>query len=391
LKTRWFGLLIASLVFTTTFFFILRSFWQETYALRWFLLAGAGSAYLLWVVWKGLPDNHRPGETALLPGLGWGNLLTWLRGLWLIWLAGFLFLPRPEGWLGWLPGSLYLLAALADLFDGYLARRANTLSRLGEKLDLLLDGLGVLVAAAMIVQYGQVQTWYLLVGLARYLFLGGSWLRTRLDKPVYDLPPSASRRPLAGAQMGFIAVMLFPIFSPPATYLAAALFGLPFLIGFARDWLAVSGRGKLVSSDHASSLGAYTSRLLGQAKGWLPVVLRLLVIGLIIALLIDQLGAIPGLLAWSWNYSGGGQALAWFYALLALEILAAVLLGLGAAGRVAALAVLFSLGLYLQVSGMTPVILATAVGAAGLFFLGTGPFSLWAPETALIRKRLGEA
>jgi CDP-diacylglycerol---glycerol-3-phosphate 3-phosphatidyltransferase len=328
----------------------------------------------------------------LLPALGWGNLLTWLRGLWIVWLAGFLFLPRPEGWLAWLPGLLYLVAALADLFDGYLARRSNMLSRLGEKLDLLLDGLGVLLAAVLVVQYGQVPFWYLLVGLARYLFLAGVWLRKQLRKPVSDLPPSASRRPLAGAQMGFIAVMLFPVFSPPATTLAATLFGLPFLIGFARDWLAVSGAVKTVKAGPIGGLAeGRTSRVLHSAAAWLPVFLRLLVVGLIIALLSDQLGAIPRLLAWSWDLASGEQALAWFYAMLALEILAAMLLGLGAAGRLAALAVLLSLGLYLQVSGMTLLVLATAIGATGLFFLGTGPFSLWAPEKALIGKRLGEA
>jgi len=391
LKARWFGLASVTLLFNAAMYLILKTYWQEAYATRWSLLAGAGSAYLLWVLWQGLPDNRRLGEAGLLPGLGWGNLLTWLRGLWIAWLAGFLFLPRPEGWLGWLPGLLYLMAALADLFDGYLARRANMLTRLGERLDLLLDGLGVLLAVALIVQYGQAPGWYLLVGLARYLFLAGIWLRERLGKPVFDLPPSASRRPLAGAQMGFIAMMLMPLFTPPGTYLAATLFGLPFLTGFARDWLAVSGALRTTVRAAAGSLGeGWMSRANCFASAWLPVILRVLVVGLLIVLLARQLGEIPWLLAWSLESAGGGLALAWLYAMLMLETLAAVLLGLGAAGRVASLAVLLALGIHLQSSGLTPLVLATATGAAGLFFLGTGAFSLWTPEKVLIGERLGE-
>lgn len=226
---------------TLTAFITLASTWQASYTLRWAALAGPGVVYLLWLVWRGLPENRRPGQAELLHRLGPGNLLTWLRGLWIAWLAGFLFLPRPDGWLAWLPGLLYLPAALADILDGYLARRTGMLTRLGEQLDLRLDGLGVLLASALAVQYGQVPAWYLLVGLARYLFLAGIWLLGRLGRPVYDLPPSANRRRLAGLQMAFLGASLTTLFAPPHTILAAYLFGLLFLAGFVRDWLAVSG------------------------------------------------------------------------------------------------------------------------------------------------------
>ena len=241
LRLRWVGLAIALTLMVATGFGWLFTAWQPVYAFRWSALAAGVSIYLLSILWQGLPYNYRFDEKRLLPYFGPGNALTLVRGILLAALAGFLFSPLPPRELAWLPGLIYTLAATADQFDGYLARRSKQVTRLGEMLDLSLDGLGVLIASVLVVQYGQVPAWYLLVGLARYLFLAGIWLRRRLGKPVYALPTSSTRRPLAGAQMGFMAVVMWPVFSPPFTYLAATLFAIPFLIGFARDWLMISG------------------------------------------------------------------------------------------------------------------------------------------------------
>ena len=156
-------------------------------------------------------------------------------------MAGFLFLPKPESWFLWLPGILYLCSDIADFFDGYAARRTNHVTRLGEILDMSFDGLGVTIASLLAVKYGLVPIWYLAIGFARPLFLIGNWGLRKLAQPVHELPPSTSRRIFAGLQMGFLAVVLLPVFSPPLTFVAAYLFGLPMLAGFLRDWFAVSG------------------------------------------------------------------------------------------------------------------------------------------------------
>jgi CDP-diacylglycerol--glycerol-3-phosphate 3-phosphatidyltransferase len=119
-----------------------------------------------------------------------------------------------------------------DCFDGYLARLHNEVTRLGAMMDMSLDGLGMLIGVLLLIQFGQVPALILLVGLARYLFLLGIWIRRRIGKPIYELPENPLRRQFAGAQMGFIGVILFPVFSPPGTYLAAMLFALPFFLGF---------------------------------------------------------------------------------------------------------------------------------------------------------------
>ena len=295
--------------------------------------------YLLAVLWRGLPDNHRLGESQLLPGLGAANHATLLRGLLLAALTGFLFSPRPGGLLAWLPGLLYTLAVAIDNLDGFLARRTNRLTRLGEKLDMSFDGLGVLVAVLLAVGYGQLPFWYLSVALARYVYLAVLWVLRRLGRPTYDLPPSASRRGFAGLQMGFLAVMLWPIFTPPGTFNAAVWFALPFLAGFGRDGLIASGVLR-----HAGGCAVQDQCF----ARWLPVGLRFLTVVLLL-----------GTPASAWGPD-------WLAGLAAVVTLS---LALGAAGRLSAILGLMLLGLNQLSAPLAPTQMAC--------WLLTQPFCSW--------------
>ena len=61
--TLWLGVWLA-------FYTLLRPTWP--YSGRWLALSGVILAYELWTLWRNLPANHRPGESALLPSLGPG-------------------------------------------------------------------------------------------------------------------------------------------------------------------------------------------------------------------------------------------------------------------------------------------------------------------------------
>jgi CDP-diacylglycerol--glycerol-3-phosphate 3-phosphatidyltransferase len=376
LRLRWLSLAFLAGLFLAGIFLMLYQIWQPEMAWRWLILASLPAVYLLVILWQGLALNTRLGEFVLLPELGWGNGLTFLRGLLTAALAGFLFLPLPPGWLAWLPGVLYTTAASADLFDGYLARRSNHVTRLGERLDMSLDGLGVLIGALLLFQYGKVPLFYLLVGIARYLFVAGIWLRKRLGKPVYELTPSATRRPFAGAQMGFIGVVLFPFFTPPGTVLVAACFALPFLVGFFVDWLTVSG----AIHDHAKATNSGSVSIIQFFATWGALMLRLAVAVTLFWVWGKFLGSVSGL-----DFSLPSIMASYFFGLLG-----GVLMILGLAGRAAALAILFSLGLIQQFSALGAVEIFVIIGATTVFFLGSGAYSLWVPEKRLISKRLGE-
>ena len=157
---------------------------------------------------RGLTNNHRLGELKLFPILGPGNHLSMFRALVIGLLAGFLLLPAPSDSLGWIIALFYTMASVADWIDGFIARRADQVTLLGQQLDMEFDGLSVAVVSLLAVHYGQLPIWFLSIGLARYLFLFGLWWRKRHGKPCYEIPPSVHRRVTAGMLMGMMTVVL---------------------------------------------------------------------------------------------------------------------------------------------------------------------------------------
>jgi CDP-diacylglycerol--glycerol-3-phosphate 3-phosphatidyltransferase len=202
----------------------------------------------------------------------WGaaNRITLARGALLALLAGFLFVPEAAGLRGWLPAVLYSAAAAADALDGFWARRTGTRTRLGALLDGELDGVGLLLAAALTVQYGRLPPVFLAIGLARPAYAAALGLHRLLGGRLRDLPPSYLRRRLAGFQMGLAAVLLWPPARPPAAVLAQVLIGVPFLVGFLRDGLVACG----AMDPSRPAYQRWKSRLGRLAFGWAPWGLR---------------------------------------------------------------------------------------------------------------------
>ncbi|MBX2998446.1 MAG: CDP-alcohol phosphatidyltransferase family protein [Caldilineaceae bacterium] len=351
---------------------------------QWLILAALVIGVELWLIRRNLRKNHRQGEVSLLPTLGIGNVLTILRGLAYALMAGFLFAPRPGGWLDWAPAILYSFACLADFFDGYLARITNHSTLLGEVLDMEFDGLGILISVALAVQYGQLPFVYLLIGVARPLFVLGLRLRKDRGLPEYPMTPSSNRRIVAGVHMGFMMFLLWPVFAPPATSIAAFLFGMPIVLSFLRDWLVVTG-----ALDPASDGYQRVHRLsTGFLFGWLPPVLRIgaVILGMWI---VRQAIADPG--PWRILLVNLG---------IAGPILMAILIGVGG---VAALAALFGIatrlaGIGLIAVAITDFLARTVILENGLLFavaislvlLGSGRFALWTPEEYIFRHRTGQ-
>jgi CDP-diacylglycerol---glycerol-3-phosphate 3-phosphatidyltransferase len=370
LRTEWALFAAFSLTFLASGFVVFSVAWQSDLAVRWLIFPSLVVAYLLRVLWKNLDANHREGEQQLLPDLGWGNRLTLVRGVLVAGMMGFLLLPRPQGWLLWVPGILYILSDTADFFDGYVARVTNHTTRLGKILDVSFDGLGVLAASLLVVLYGQAPAWYVLVGLARYLFVAAEWLRRRLGKPVYPAPPSLNRRVFAGMQMGFLAVALLPLIPPPGIHIAAALFGLPLLVGFGRDWLFVSG---VLKSNPGRNANFQT-----WVERWLPVGLRLAILALNVSSFTRWLTALQT------------ESLA-FGLIGLLNWLAVGMLVLGILPRVASITALVALGLAQMLAPLTLAQIALGIAYILILYIGSGAFSLWTPEDYLYRHHAGES
>jgi CDP-diacylglycerol--glycerol-3-phosphate 3-phosphatidyltransferase len=331
--------------------------------------------YELWLLRRNLKYNRRQNEHELLPTLGAGNILTLFRGLILAWLAGFLLSPWPT----FIPFFLYLLAALTDGFDGFVARRTNHATRMGEILDIEFDALGILVATGLAINYGQLPWLFLILGLARYLFVFGIWWRKQYGKPVYDLPFSVTRRLLAGFQMGFIAVMLWPGVYPPGTTLAGVVFAVPFLAIFTRDWLIVSGHINPASSTYITN----RRKLVIILTYWLPVLLRIVVAISTMSLIITAVLPIPD----SAKLTDADPILTIIVGLACISMLLVVF---GVAGRLVMLGLISLAALFILGNGLDFTNGLMLSSTIAIMLLGTGAFSLWKPEDRFLNRRAKE-
>lgn len=399
LRLRWFLILIASLVALWVTAILIQTgtphqnlspkpSTQRTSLWVWGAFFGL-SAHL-GLLWWGLKRNYRRNEQTLLPTLGYGNGITITRGLLVSLLAGFLFIPEPTATLAWLPAIFYTTASILDFLDGYVARLTNHATILGEVLDMEFDGLGILIAIGVAIRYGQLPLWYLVLGFGRQLFLFGLWVWQKRGLPTFDLTESENRRIIAGFQMGFISVILWPILTPPLTTIVCILFSIPLAASFGRDWLVVSGQITPASETYGQW------RAMGKSilEGWGPLVCR--VVGSLICGRLLWVGW-PAFSGWDpfvseigpLEFQHGWRLLLWMSPLLVITFL------LGILSRVSAFLLLVPAFSDLLASG--PALPATLWGSNVLLLValiwvlqfGGGIFSLWAPEESILRRRAG--
>jgi CDP-diacylglycerol--glycerol-3-phosphate 3-phosphatidyltransferase len=389
LRRRWLltaGIYIASLLVAYRF---LDAAWTPSLATWWLAWAAVALVVELAILWWALPHNAPPrpeeAQRRLLPTFGYGTALTLTCGLLLMLLAGFLFAPQPAGSLAWIPALLYTLARLVDYVDGYVARLTRHETELGGILDMEFDGLGVLIAVLLAIEYGHLPLWYLPLAFSRQLFILGLWLRRRQGLPVYEMTPSANRRIIAGYQTGFISVTLWPNFTPPLATLAAVIFGGVLAASFGRDWLVVSG----AIDPSAASYGRLRAAIKGLVEGRLPTVSRGIGFVLLATILARE---IPGFPTWLSHLQQSGVAspltVAWLVA--GLGIGAALPFVLGAVGRPAALGVAGVAWLDVAANGLDwdgGLLFTAAIIVA---HAGSGRWALWQPEETILRRRPGE-
>ena len=328
----------------------------------------------------------RAGEAKTLPTLGAGTTLTLARGLLTALLAGFAALPEPRGGLAWAPALLYLGVAVADFFDGYLARTRNHATKLGEELDVKFDALGVLVAVAVLVGFGRLPPSFLLVGSLYYLFHGHMRIRARRGRPVLPLQSNAYRRMYAGFLYGYLAVVLFPVLEPPWTVFGGYLFTAPVVAGFVADWLVMTGSVRPNSPDWA----LFEHRAVRLLYRTTPLVLRLALLPVGGWWLARGLNAET---AWKVVLADLG----WPAPMLAATLIAvAALAALGMTtagwlGRLAALGLIALACLDVVLLGSpSAASYGLLAGSTGILLLGTGRGALWGPEDAYLLRKAGE-
>ena len=366
LTHRWWAIAVA---WATTIALLASAFarvWSTRWAVQWGIVSGLIALYVLLAVRRQLPHNRREAGTPLLANFGPGNALSLQRGLATVMIGGFLFAPRPPGAWAWAPVALYTVAAVADLFDGYLARRADHTTELGVWLDMEFDSLGIVLVTLLAVGYGQLPAWYLPIAVGRPLFVWAARRREHRGLAVHPLPDSAHRRLFAGVQMGFLSAALWPIIPADVVTLVGVVVAVPTVVGFVRDWMIASGRLRAADPGYRH----LQRQVVFGARVVLPLLLRpMMSLGFVLCLRdhAAPFGAWP----------------IWLGLLLALAVL------IGFAGRLSALLFLVPLGAVILADGVTWPAATALVAAVSIILVGTGPVSTWRPEERYLFARPG--
>ncbi|WP_353932528.1 CDP-diacylglycerol--glycerol-3-phosphate 3-phosphatidyltransferase [Okeanomitos corallinicola TIOX110] len=99
------------------------------------------------------------------------NTITFSRLLGIPFLLYGLYIPTIQA--QWICLTIFLIAALTDWLDGYLARKLNQITDLGKFLDPLVDKLLVLAPLLVLVELGKIPAWGVFIILARELAIAG--------------------------------------------------------------------------------------------------------------------------------------------------------------------------------------------------------------------------
>lgn len=183
------------------------------------------------------------------------NILTVLR---LIAAPGvavmFLYFARP--WADWLALSLFILAAITDWFDGYLARLWKQESRFGAMLDPIADKAMVVIALVIITGYSGMNPWLILpvtVILFREVFVSGL-------------------REFLGAKAGLLKVTKLAKWKTTAQMVAIAILflgtGLEHLEGIARQGMTWEQYAQAVSAGEADPIRSCGMRGCSSYATW---------------------------------------------------------------------------------------------------------------------------
>lgn len=155
------------------------------------------------------------------------NQITFLRILLIPLFVYFLLgTALPGG--KWIALSLFIILALSDAVDGYLARHLKQTSSFGQLIDPIADKLLVFSAYLSFIELGKLPSFIVFILLARDLFVTG--IRTWAAKKGEIIPADNLGKWKTAAQLTAIA---FLIADAPLQYL---IFYISFLLSLMSGW-----------------------------------------------------------------------------------------------------------------------------------------------------------
>jgi len=140
-------------------------------------------------------------------GLGWPNVLSIGRILLIPIVVLLLELDRDDA--RWLALVVFVVGALSDLVDGYLARRHQMTTPVGAWLDPLSDKLFVIVPALALALRAEFPWWAAAVIVLREAAV--SLLRWRLDRQGVSMPASRAGKVKTLSQVCAVGLSIAPL------------------------------------------------------------------------------------------------------------------------------------------------------------------------------------
>ncbi|HOG16470.1 MAG: CDP-diacylglycerol--glycerol-3-phosphate 3-phosphatidyltransferase [Syntrophaceae bacterium PtaU1.Bin231] len=173
------------------------------------------------------------------------NTITLLRIAIVPVLFFLLTAPGPTGSL--VIAALFILAALTDLLDGYLARKYQIVTAMGKLLDPIADKLIVNTAMILMIPIGRIPAWVAAVIIARDFAVDGIRSMAAAEGQVIAASRLGKRKTLCQIFALSALMIHYPLFGADAHVVGTfilyiALFlsvysGIEYFIGFYRNWL----------------------------------------------------------------------------------------------------------------------------------------------------------
>jgi CDP-diacylglycerol--glycerol-3-phosphate 3-phosphatidyltransferase len=101
----------------------------------------------------------------------------------------FLILLEPGETLSLFIAMLFILAALTDLLDGYVARRYNIVTRIGKLLDPIADKIIMSAAMVLLIPVGRISAWVVALMIMRDFAVEGLRNMAAVEGHVIEASP----------------------------------------------------------------------------------------------------------------------------------------------------------------------------------------------------------
>jgi CDP-diacylglycerol---glycerol-3-phosphate 3-phosphatidyltransferase len=108
------------------------------------------------------------------------NSITFSRIILVIPLIYLLYQPQIS--YQWIAFVIFIVAAITDWLDGYLARKLNQITELGKFLDPLTDKILVIAPFLVLIERQQIPAWAVLIIIVREIVIAGWRVNPQLAK-----------------------------------------------------------------------------------------------------------------------------------------------------------------------------------------------------------------